>query len=186
MATNFPTSLDALRTNQGLTDGVSIIQAAPHNNLMDAVDALEAQVGADSSAVLTTLDYRVSHKGAYLSGATVFNTHLTAAGTWQDLDLSAIVGAEYALAFLEVTCNTAGLFLCKPKGYGAAYANHSGYTGTGAPSYGECGCGCCEIGYTAASSFHYVLCATDSSGVIQIACSNNTSILTIKIIGYIR
>ena len=61
MSTNFPTALDALRANQGLTDGATIITAAPHNNLMDAVDALQAKVGVNSSAVATSLDYLVTH-----------------------------------------------------------------------------------------------------------------------------
>lgn len=59
MSTNYPTSLDTYTAH---ADGVSEVIAAAHiNALQDAVAALEAKVGADSSAVTTTLDYKVAH-----------------------------------------------------------------------------------------------------------------------------
>jgi hypothetical protein len=187
MATNFPTSLDALRANQGITDGTTIVTVAPHNNLMDAVDALEAKVGVNNSAVATSLDYKIkTFKGARLSGATVFSTHVTAANTWQDLSLAAVVGANAALVFLEVQASNVGACACKPKGYGGAFANHTGYTGNGAPSYGECGTAAGVAGFFQATDIRYLLCFTDSSGVIQIAYSDLTTTLTIKLIGYYR
>jgi hypothetical protein len=184
VATNFPAALDALRASQGLTDGVSIYTAAPHNNLMDAVDALQAKVGVANSAVPASLDYQVANKGAFVPGAVVFNTHLTAGSTWQDLDLSAVVGAQAALVFLEVTANTIGVFTCKPKGYGGLTGVHTGYTGTGRPLYGECGTGAGVAGFVNAGPFFYVMCITDSAGVIQIAYPYNTTIVTIKVIGF--
>ena len=60
MATNFPTSLDSL-TNPQSTDSVEAVShAAQHSNANDAIEALEAKVGADNSTVTTTLDYRVN------------------------------------------------------------------------------------------------------------------------------
>ena len=62
MASNFPTSLDAF-TNPSSTDAmdsVSVPHASQHSDLNDAVEALEAKVGADSSAVTSSLDYKVA------------------------------------------------------------------------------------------------------------------------------
>lgn len=60
MATNFPTSLDAL-TNPASTDTVAAVDhAAQHANANDAIEALEAKVGINSSAVTTSHDYKLS------------------------------------------------------------------------------------------------------------------------------
>lgn len=55
---NFPTSLDSWVAK---TDSVDDVLAAHVNKLQDAVDALETKVGADSSAVTTSLDYKVNN-----------------------------------------------------------------------------------------------------------------------------
>lgn len=60
MSTNFPTSLDTL-TNPTSTDKVDTVDhAAQHANANDAIEALQAKVGADSSAVTTSHDYKLS------------------------------------------------------------------------------------------------------------------------------
>jgi hypothetical protein len=62
MATNFPASLDTF-TNPTSTDAmnsVTVPHATQHANLNDAVEALEAKVGVDGSAVVTSLEYRVT------------------------------------------------------------------------------------------------------------------------------
>lgn len=60
MTTNFPTSLDTL-TNPSATDAVtSPSHADQHANANDAIEALEAKVGVDSSAVTTSHDYKLS------------------------------------------------------------------------------------------------------------------------------
>lgn len=59
MATNFPTSLDSLTNPQGTDSVQAVSHAAQHANANDAIEALEAKVGADNSAVTTSLDYRV-------------------------------------------------------------------------------------------------------------------------------
>lgn len=61
MATNFPTGLDAL-TNPTSTDALnSPSHADQHANVNDAVEALEAKVGVNGSAVTTSLDYKVEN-----------------------------------------------------------------------------------------------------------------------------
>lgn len=60
MATNFPTSLDSL-TNPISTDKLNNpSHSAQHANANDAIEALQAKVGVNSSAVTTTLDYKVA------------------------------------------------------------------------------------------------------------------------------
>ena len=60
MATGFPTSLDAL-TNPLSTDALtSPSHADQHANVNDAVEALQTKVGVTASAVVTSLDYKVS------------------------------------------------------------------------------------------------------------------------------
>ena len=61
MATNFPTSLDSL-TNPTSTDQLtSPSHADQHANANDAIEALQAKVGVNSSAVTTSLDYKVEN-----------------------------------------------------------------------------------------------------------------------------
>lgn len=69
--TNFPTTLDDNTSLLDATDGVSAITAAHHNNMKEAVKALEAKVGVRTSSVPTSMDYRLgdptgghSHNGA--------------------------------------------------------------------------------------------------------------------------
>jgi len=54
MSTNFPTTLDVYSDK---VDGTDYPQAAHINNPQDAIEALEAKVGVDSSAVATSLDF---------------------------------------------------------------------------------------------------------------------------------
>jgi hypothetical protein len=63
MPTNFPTSLDAL-TNPSAIDNLNTLgvkHSEQHTNINDAVEALEAKVGVNSSAVASSLDYAVNH-----------------------------------------------------------------------------------------------------------------------------
>jgi len=66
MATNFPTSLDSL-TNPAAGDSLSSpSHSAQHSNVNDAVEALQAKVGVDGSAVTSSLDYKVANQGLTL------------------------------------------------------------------------------------------------------------------------
>ena len=60
MATNFPTSLDAL-TNPTASDALtSPSHADQHADANDAIEALQTKVGVNGSSVATSLDYKVS------------------------------------------------------------------------------------------------------------------------------
>jgi len=61
MATSYPSSLDTF-TNPQSTDLLSaagVSHASQHANVNDAVEALEAKVGANSSAVTSSHDYLI-------------------------------------------------------------------------------------------------------------------------------
>lgn len=59
MTISFPTSLDAL-TNPAGSDSLTG-HALQHANVNDAIEALEAKVGVNSSADTSSLDYKVAH-----------------------------------------------------------------------------------------------------------------------------
>lgn len=59
MATSFPTSLDSL-TNPLATDSLnSPSHSGQHADANDAIEALEAKVGVNGSAVTTSHDYKI-------------------------------------------------------------------------------------------------------------------------------
>lgn len=60
MATNFPTNIDTF-TEQTSSD---LITSAKWNNLQDSIEALEEKVGADSSAITTSHDYKLAELAA--------------------------------------------------------------------------------------------------------------------------
>lgn len=86
MATNFPASLDTL-TNPTSSDSLSSpSHSAQHANANDAIEALQAKVGVDSSAVTSSLDYKVAQleaQGTYTdySGSITFNNFTLGNGT---------------------------------------------------------------------------------------------------------
>ena len=75
MATNFPAGLDAL-TNPSAGDSLnSPSHSAQHANVNDAVEALQAKVGVDNSAVTTSIDYKLRN----LDGSAITGGSLTGA-----------------------------------------------------------------------------------------------------------
>ena len=77
MTTNFPTSLDAL-TNPTSTDSLTNpSHADQHANANDAIEALEAKVGINGSAVTTSVDYLVTQANAIGSSGLVSGTYYT-------------------------------------------------------------------------------------------------------------
>jgi len=68
MAINFPTSLDVF-TDPSASDQLNLpSHSGQHTDLNNAVEALEAKVGADSSAVTTSHDYKIAQLEARTSG----------------------------------------------------------------------------------------------------------------------
>ena len=95
MATNFPTSLDAF-TNPTAVDTLdSPPHDAQHADANDAIEALQAKVGVDGSAVTDSLDYKVANftnklgsgaavrtLGSFVGGDALQAAELNAIGTW--------------------------------------------------------------------------------------------------------
>lgn len=75
MATNFPTSLDSLTNPQPTDPLVNPSHSAQHTNANDAIEALQAKVGVDNSAVTTSIDYKLRN----LDGSTITNGTVTGA-----------------------------------------------------------------------------------------------------------
>lgn len=88
MATNFPSSLDSF-TNPTAVD---TLDSPPHDtqhaDANDAIEALQAKVGVNSSAVATSHDYKI---GALETDVTNIN----------ELQINAQVGTTYTLALTD-------------------------------------------------------------------------------------
>jgi len=72
MSTNFPTGLDSYPT---LVDNVDDVLAAHMNDRADAIEALEAKIGVDSSSDTDSVDYFLNHASG------TFETHNHSGGS---------------------------------------------------------------------------------------------------------
>jgi len=97
MATSFPSGLDAL-TNPTSSDGLnSPDHAGQHADANDAIEALQAKVGVNGSAVTSSLDYKIAalttSSGFVPIGAVTMYSGSTAPTNWAVCN-----GAELAIA----------------------------------------------------------------------------------------
>jgi hypothetical protein len=102
MATNFPTSLDSLTNPTGASSLTSPDHAGQHADINDAVEALEAKVGVNGSAVTSSLEYKITN--GITSGLNVSSGDLYVNGLTGRVGISTIVPT----ASLEI--NTNGMF----------------------------------------------------------------------------
>lgn len=101
MATSFPSGLDAL-TNPTSADGLnSPDHAGQHADANDAIEALEAKVGVNSSAVTTSHDYLIKNN----TPAGVINmwATTTAPTSWLLCDGTAVSRTTYAALFAVIS-----------------------------------------------------------------------------------
>ena len=100
MASNFPSSLDSFTnpSSSDAMDSVSVPHASQHSDLNDAVEALQAKVGADSSAVATSLDYKIAQLESATTGkilqvvrATDTTTRTTTSTSYVDASISVTI-----------------------------------------------------------------------------------------------
>lgn len=77
MTTNFPTSLDDFTNPTSGSSLASPSHADQHADANDAIEALEAKVGVNSSAVTTSLDFRIRAVEAFLNFGFVSGTYHT-------------------------------------------------------------------------------------------------------------
>lgn len=87
--TNFPTALDDNSSLIDVSDGVSSLQAAHHNNLKEAIKAIQSKVGINLTSDPASLDYRLGnataghrHDGASGQGAQIAATSIAGLGSY--------------------------------------------------------------------------------------------------------
>ncbi len=114
MSTNFPTSLDTLQNPTSTDTVASVDHAAQHTNANDAIEALQAKVGIDSSAVSTSHDYKIARKAEktdpVLDG-TPTGTALASAATASKIvtrDSNANIFGNNVVSSLATTATAAG------------------------------------------------------------------------------
>jgi len=114
MATNFPTSLDAL-SNPTSTDGLNNpSHSGQHTDANDAIEALEAKVGVDSSAVSTSLDFLVTQANASGSSGLASGTYYTTSSNTNTITTTTTTtGAVSYLPFLVERTTTFDRIACK-------------------------------------------------------------------------
>jgi len=100
MATNFPTSLDNLTNPTGSSSLTSPDHAGQHTDANDAIEALQAKVGVNSSAVTTSLDYKVRINTP--SGAILPYAGSSAPTGWLLCDGSLVSTTTYASLFAVI------------------------------------------------------------------------------------
>jgi len=94
MAINFPTSLDVFTDPTASDQLNSPSHSGQHTDLNNAVEALEAKVGIDGSAVATSLEYRIAQLEA--AGSPIVKVAaFTSSGTW-----TVPSGVTYAVAHM--------------------------------------------------------------------------------------
>lgn len=86
MAIQFPTSLDSLNNPTATTqeDAVGYEHDVQHSDANDAIEALESKVGADNSAVTTSLDYKAGHHAHTGSDGSAQTAHGSLSGVSSD------------------------------------------------------------------------------------------------------
>lgn len=120
----FPTSLDSAEDEATLAaatfaaiDGGSTKMSGWMRRIADAVVALETKVGIDSSADVTSLDYRVNSATSYAQDVkdacrAATTTNITLSGT-QTVDGVALSVDDRVLVKNQTTASTNGIYLCK-------------------------------------------------------------------------
>ena len=114
MATNFPTSLDNT-DSQKVVDGTNVIVAALPNNLLDMIEALQAKVGVNGSAVQSSIDFFIRKNYVKVSDVKA-NAHggTFPAGAWRTRTLNTEdndAGGLCSLSSNQITL-AAGTYRC--------------------------------------------------------------------------
>ncbi len=149
-----------------------------------SADNSDADVGEKATTVY--VDAQDLATALQESGATVFNTTLDAASTFQDLDLSAYVGSTYAVVWLEVVAPfaSAAAYIVRTNAYGSGtFTDHYSQWHIITNEYGPVG-GTVIVG-DGADCYGYICLITDSVGRIEHGCTSNAATITIKLIGFI-
>lgn len=100
MTTNFPTAIDALSNPSSGSILNSPSHSGQHSNANDAIEALETKVGVDSSAVTTSLDYKI-RIGNPIGEIAIWSTNTAPTG-WLICDGTNVSRTTYAALFAIV------------------------------------------------------------------------------------
>ena len=135
MAINYPTSLDNFTNPQpsDTLDSVATPHATQHSDLNDAVEALQAKVGADSSAVTTSHDYKIAQIESDISTAqSDISTAQSDISTAQS-DITALEGrattleASYQVRRVVVETDTSDYSTTTSWALGPTFTNITGF-----------------------------------------------------------
>jgi hypothetical protein len=111
------------------------------------------------------------------STASLTTTAMGAINTFQDLDLSGIVGARSALVLLKVLASATATVVFKTHGGTGTTAE---WQGTG----GNAG-GCSKLYLSGAAAQGYAVLMTDSGGLVEVS-ADSTALLTITVVGFVN
>ena len=108
MATSFPSGLDALTNPTSGDTLASPSHSAQHANANDAIEALEAKVGVDGSAVTTSHDYKIAtinnnYVHSVTGGTGVTVTGGTGSASTPSVAIGQAVGTGNSVTFASVT-----------------------------------------------------------------------------------
>ena len=97
MASNFPSSLDSFTnpSSSDAMDSVSVPHATQHSDLNDAVEALQAKVGADSSGVASSHDYKIAQLEGRDTAGLVHISRTTIGTAVSSVTVSGAFSADY-------------------------------------------------------------------------------------------
>jgi len=113
MAILFPTSLDTL-TNPAASDSqATVSHSSQHSNANDILEALEAKVGIDSSAVTTSHDYKLSNitwsdKAISTLQQAYDNLNTIAVSAWNPIAVTAASQTTESIASFTSTSSDTG------------------------------------------------------------------------------
>lgn len=167
MATNFPASLDSL-TNPTSSDSLnSPSHSAQHANVNDAVEALQAKVGVDSSAVTTSLDYKVAALEGRDTAGLVLVSSTTIGTAVSSVTVSGAFSADYENYKITVNGGVGSIAQTIALKLGASTANYYqvlryySYTGTAT-----------TVPFSNASSWSYAGEATSNNITMNVELQN--------------
>ena len=123
MATSFPSSLDSF-TNPLSSDTLSSpSHAGQHTDLNDAVAALQSKVGADSSAVAASLDYKVAQLEAASTGKILQVVSTSKTDSFTTTSTSLVDVTDVSVSITPTSATSKVLILCSGVGGNTGSSN---------------------------------------------------------------
>lgn len=178
---NAGVTIDTVLIKDGNVDGIDVSVHDPATTGVHGVGAntilhsgnkdVASGIAGLNGSIKQTVSQHILN-GIAPEGTQVFNATITAIDTFQDLDLSAVVGSRYALVICSVGVST-GIAHIEMRQNGSTRASLAGDQG--------------NVSSSRLSNPDYanIICVTDSVGKVEIACDTTAPTITINIIGWI-